>query len=200
MPLTDRPVAGRYNETADKVSDWAVVLGITPLALAGYSWYGGDASGKDFAAYTLMFAQAIALQSGFNLLIRSTQLWPRPYIYATEGEGAEKAREARGEAYGSFFSGHTSAAFTIAVFTGEWFSEVYPASPYRGIVWASSLSAAGMVGALRIAAGKHYPSDVIVGALVGTGISLSVIHLHRVKNERVSLIAGPNTLGMSVRF
>lgn len=196
----DRPVAGRYNETADKVSDWAVVLGITPLALAGYSWYGGDASGKDFAAYTLMFAQAIALQSGFNLLIRSTQLWPRPYIYATEGEGAEKAREARGEAYGSFFSGHTSAAFTIAVFTGEWFSEVYPASPYRGIVWASSLSAAGMVGALRIAAGKHYPSDVIVGALVGTGISLSVIRLHRVKNERVSLIAGPNTLGMSVRF
>ena len=196
----DRPVAGRYNETADKVSDWAVVLGITPLALAGYSWYDGDASGKDFAAYTLMFAQAIALQSGFNLLIRSTQLWPRPYIYATEGEGAEKAREARGEAYGSFFSGHTSAAFTIAVFTGEWFSEVYPASPYRGIVWASSLSAAGMVGALRIAAGKHYPSDVIVGALVGTGISLSVIRLHRVKNERVSLIAGPNTLGMSVRF
>ena len=196
----DRPVAGRYNETADKVSDWAVVLGITPLALAGYSWYGGDASGKDFAAYTLMFAQAIALQSGFNLLVRSTQLWPRPYIYATEGEGAEKAREARGEAYGSFFSGHTSAAFTIAVFTGEWFSEVYPASPYRGIVWASSLSAAGMVGVLRIAAGKHYPSDVIVGALVGTGISLSVIRLHRVKNERVSLIAGPNTLGMSVRF
>ena len=113
------------------------------------------------------------------------------------GEAAEKAE---GEAYGSFFSGHTSAAFTVAVFTGEWFSEVYPSSPYRGIVWAGSLSAAGFVGILRIAAGKHYPSDVIVGALVGTGISLSVIRLHRVKNERVSLIAGPNTLGMSVRF
>lgn len=196
----DRPVAGRYSDVADKVSDWAAVLGVAPLALAGYSWYGGEATGKDFAAYTLMFAQALALQNGLNLLVRSTQLWPRPYIYATEGEGAEKARDARGEAYGSFFSGHTSAAFTVAVFTGEWFSEVYPESPYKGVVWAASLSAAGMVGALRIAAGKHFPTDVVIGALAGTGISLSVIKLHKAKNERVSLVAGPNTLCVSVRF
>lgn len=196
----DRPVAGRYDGVADKVSDWAAVLGVAPLALAGYSWYGGDATGYDFAAYTLMFAQSLALQNGLDLLVRSTQLWPRPYIYATEGEGAEKAREARGEAYGSFFSGHASAAFSIAVFTGEWFSEVYPNSPYKGIVWASALSAAGMVGVLRIAAGKHYPTDVVVGALAGTGISLSVIRLHKAKNERVSLVAGPNTLGVAVKF
>ena len=65
------------------------------------------------------------------------------------------------------------------MFTGEWFSEMYPNSAYRPLVWAGTLSLAGFVGALRIAAGKHYPSDVVVGALAGTGISLAVIRLHK---------------------
>ena len=196
----DRPVVGRYNKNADKVSDWAAALGAAPLALAGYSWYSGDVGGKDFAAYVLMLSQALALQNGVNLMVRSMQIWPRPYVYATEGDGAEAAKDARGEAYGSFFSGHTSAAFTIAVFTGEWFSEIYPESPYKGIVWASSLSAAGMVGALRIAAGKHFPSDVIMGALVGTGISLSVIRIHKTAGSKFSLYALPNAAGAVVHF
>ena len=175
----DRPVAGRYNKTAGDVSTWAAALGVAPLALGAASWYRGDALGADLAAYTLMLAQALALQSGLNLVVRSMSLWPRPYIYATGGDGAAAASAAEGEAYGRFFSGHTSAAFTIAVFTGEWFSEFYPNSAYKSLVWATSLSLAGFVGALRIAAGKHYPTDVVVGALAGTGISLAVIKIHK---------------------
>lgn len=202
----DRPVAGRYSESADRVSDWAAVLGVAPLALAGASWGLGDASGTDFAAYTLMFAQALALQSGVNLMVRSLEFWPRPYVYAKDGYGSgsqdvvEKAEDARGEAYGSFFSGHTSAAFTIAVFTGEWFSEVYPNSPYQGIVWATALSAASFEGALRIAAGKHYPTDVVVGALVGSGISLAVIKIHKKRDGRFFLWTFPGAAGVTVRF
>ena len=175
----DRPVAGRYNKTADDVSTWAAALGVAPLALGVASWYRGDALGADLAAYTLMLAQALALQNGLNLVVRSMSFWPRPYMYATDGDGADAASAAEGEAYGSFFSGHASAAFTIAVFTGEWFSEFYPNSAYKSLVWATSLSLAGFVGALRIAAGKHYPTDVVVGALAGTGISLAVIKIHK---------------------
>ena len=202
----DRPVAGRYSESADKASDWAAVLGVAPLALAGASWGLGDASGTDFAGYTLMFAQALALQNGVNLMARSLEFWPRPYVYAKDGYGSgdqdvvEKAEKAEGEAYGSFFSGHASAAFTVAVFTGEWFSEVYPNSPYRGIVWAGSLSAAGLVGVLRIAAGKHYPTDVVAGALVGSGISLAVIQIHKKRSDRYSLWAYPGGAGLTIRI
>ena len=188
----DRPFAGRYSEAADKASDLAAVFGVMPLAVAGYSWYAGDARGSDFGAYTLMFAQALALQSGIGLMVRSMAFWPRPYVYATDGEGAAKTADAEGEAYGSFFSGHTSAAFTVAVFTGEWFSELYPNSPYKSLVWAGSLSAAGFVGVLRIAAGKHFPSDVIVGALAGTGISLAVIEMH--KKRPSAYRSGPDSI------
>lgn len=184
----DRPVAGRYNKAAGDVSTWFAVLGVAPLALAGYSWYREDACGRDLAIYSLMFAQALALQNALNLTVRSMKFWPRPYIYAEDGDGAEAAKDADGEAYGSFFSGHASAAFTVAVFTGEWFSEMYPNSRYKSLVWAGSLSLAGFVGALRIAAGKHYVSDVVVGALAGAGISVAVIEIHK-KSVRIGPVA-----------
>ena len=201
----DRPVAGRYNKTAGDVSTWAAALGVAPLALGAASWYRGDALGADLAAYSLMFAQALALQNGLNLIVRSMSFWPRPYMYATEGDGAAAASAAEGEAYGSFFSGHASAAFTVAVFTGEWFSEFYPNSAYKPLVWATSLSLAGFVGALRIAAGKHYPTDVVVGALAGTGISLAVVKIHK-KSVRIGpvslagLWAGPGSASATFAF
>ncbi|MBR2059242.1 MAG: phosphatase PAP2 family protein, partial [Fibrobacter sp.] len=201
----DRAVMGRYNKTVDDVSDWFAVLGAMPLALGAASWYRGDACGRDLAVYSLMFAQALALQSALNLTFRSMKFWPRPYIYAEDGAGARAAESAEGEAYGSFFSGHASAAFTVAVFTGEWFSEMYPNSAYRPLVWAGTLSLAGFVGVLRIAAGKHYPSDVVVGALAGTGISLAVIRLHK-KSVRFGpvalsgLWAGPASAGATFAF
>ena len=200
LPPWDRPVAGRYNESAEKASKWAAVLGVAPLAMAGYSYKAGDATGQDVAGFSLMFAQALALQSGINLMVRSLEFWPRPYIYAEDGAGARKAKKAEAEAYGSFFSGHTSAAFTVAVFTGEWFSEFYPESSYRGVVWALALSAAGLEGVLRVAAGKHFWSDVAVGALLGTGVSLAVIQVHKKRNNRVSLWAGPGSVGLTVRM
>lgn len=218
----DRGFAGRYNKTADKISFWSGALAVAPLGLAGYSWYAGDATGHDFGAFTLMFAQALALQSGVNFMVRSLELWPRPYVYAKDcgtadngaadngsagnrfrscsADAVEMAEKAEGEAYGSFFSGHASAAFTVATFTGEWFSEMYPNSPYKGIVWAGSYSAAGLVGVLRIAAGKHYPSDVIVGALVGTGISFGIIGVHKLGGSRVSFWSALNSSGVTVHF
>lgn len=201
----DRPVAGRYSERADNVSRGASLLAAVPLVLGGVSLYRGDVCGSDFAAFSLMFAQALAFQSGLNLLVRSLEIWPRPYIYAEDGDGAEKARGADGEAYGSFFSGHASAAFTVAVFAGEWFSEVYPNSRYKSLVWASSLSLAGFVGVLRIAAGKHYPTDVVVGALAGTGVSLAVLQAHKktgknAPESRFHAWAFPGMAGLTFLF
>lgn len=107
------------------------------------------------------------------------------------------AEKAKGEAYGSFFSGHASAAFTVAVFTSEWFSNVYPNSANTGVVRALAFSLAGLESALRIAAGKHYPSDVAVGALVGTAVSYGILFMHKKRNEKFSFWVGPNATGIT---
>ena len=196
----DRPFAGLYSGWATTVSHYSGALAVAPLALAGVSWYKGDADGHDFGAFSLMFVEAFALQNALNQLGRSTQLWPRPYIYAERGEGRKKAESARGEAYGSFYSGHASAAFTVAVFTGEWFSEIYPNSKYKSLIWVSSLTLAGAVGALRVVAGKHYPTDVVVGSLVGTGVSFGVLKLHEICKKNISFWAIPGNIGAIFYF
>lgn len=196
----DRGFAGRFSETADLMSDVGALLAVAPLAIGGAALYTGNSTAGEFGTFSLMLLEAVLFQNGINLAVRSTKLWPRPYVYAESGKGKEKADKAKGEAYGSFFSGHTSAAFTVAVFTSEWFSETHPNSDAKGIVKAVAFSLAGFEGALRIAAGKHYPSDVIVGALVGTGISYGILQMHRSENKSVSFWAGPGIVGVSFKI
>lgn len=196
----DRSTAGRYSESADFLSDIGSILAVTPFIVGGTAIYSGSSDWKEFGTFSLMLVQAALFQNGINLAFRSLEVWPRPYIYASSEEGKKQAEKAKGEAYGSFFSGHTSAAFMVAVFTSEWFSQTHPNSSNTGVVRALAFSLAGLEGVLRIAAGKHYPTDVLVGALVGTGVSYGVLLMHKNQGEKVSLWAGPSTAGITFSF
>lgn len=81
----------------------------------------------------------------------------------------------------SFFSGHTSLAFGSAVFASTLFDHYYPESSLRPWVWGSSLAIASGMGYLRYASGKHFPTDIIVGALVGSAIGYVIPKLHKQK-------------------
>ncbi len=61
----------------------------------------------------------------------------------------------------SFPSGHTSSAFATATSLSLAYPKWYVIAP--SFVWASA------VGYSRLDLGVHYPSDVLIGALVGTG-------------------------------
>lgn len=67
----------------------------------------------------------------------------------------------------SFPSGHTMTAF--AVYAA--YAEMIPGSS------AYFLPAAILIGLSRVFLGCHYPTDVLMGALLGTGIGLSVVSL-----------------------
>jgi membrane-associated phospholipid phosphatase len=196
----DKPLAGRYSENADRASDIGSVFAIAPLVVGGIAWHDGSSTGGEFATFTVMFLQAIGIGNGINLAIRSLEIWPRPYMYAESGDGREKAENAKSEAYGSFFSGHATAAFTVATFTDQWFRTAYPNSPYKGIMRASAYSLATLESVLRVAAGKHYFTDVLVGALVGTGVSIGILEMHKDRNENFSVWVGPGVAGITLRI
>jgi membrane-associated phospholipid phosphatase len=81
--------------------------------------------------------------------------------------------------YRSFFSGHSSLTASAAA-TSLWYAYSVPNAPQHAKVlgW----SAAGLsilTGILRIEAGKHYPSDVLIGWGIGTGVALLNGYWHR---------------------
>lgn len=61
----------------------------------------------------------------------------------------------------SFPSGHTSAAFLFFTITAAWLP----------LLWIPLLLWATTVGMSRVVLGVHYPTDIVVGALMGVGLA-----------------------------
>ena len=73
-----------------------------------------------------------------------------------------------GQTVGSFPSGHATGAFAFATV----FAHVYP--DHRWVTWAA-YGTAGLISASRVGLGRHFPSDVIVGGLLGNSIGRMVV-------------------------
>jgi membrane-associated phospholipid phosphatase len=192
----DRPFAGTYSPPFAIASDVLAVGAIAPLLLGGKDNWGVN---------LLMLYEVLAIQSGLNLAVRSLRLWPRPFMLGSGG-GADRQDNT---ASGSFYSGHTSAAFSVAVLAGMVFDGAHPGSKYSSAVWGASLSVAALMGVLRVAAGKHYPSDVLVGAGMGALVGWLVPLLHKNSMQQNSaqettrsgkVLAAPHYLGFSFSF
>ncbi len=99
----------------------------------------------------------------------------------------------------SFFSGHTSSVFSVAVSAGTVASiRGYRLAP---AIWATGLTFAAATGYLRVAADEHYFTDVLAGAVVGSAIGFAVPWLfHRAERRpALTVLPGP-VVSLSGRF
>ena len=67
----------------------------------------------------------------------------------------------------SFPSGHTSAAFLVTTLAGCF----HPWLALPLLIWAS------LVGMARVILGVHFPSDIVIGALMGAGLAQSSMEI-----------------------
>jgi membrane-associated phospholipid phosphatase len=82
----------------------------------------------------------------------------------------------------SFFSGHTTIAFAIATSSATIATmRGYKLAP---VIWGTGIAFGASVGYLRIAADKHYFSDVMTGAIVGSLVGVAVpLILHSPRHD-----------------
>jgi membrane-associated phospholipid phosphatase len=164
----------------------ASALGLT--ALIAYH----DDRLDEWAPDALIVLESTALAADVNQIVKFSVGRQRPLVHF--GHAYDKA-----DANLSFYSGHTNLAFALAVSSGT----VASMRGYRfaPVVWISGLAIAGTTGYLRIAGDRHYFTDVITGAAMGSLIGFAVPYFfHRHGSSRASaamLPAGSMVLGWS---
>jgi membrane-associated phospholipid phosphatase len=170
----DRGTVGAVDSktaTASTVAN-VVTMGLatTDLLLSrpGESW---DARRSDL----MVLAQAITITSALTQVIKTATDRPRPFVYEAQPVGNVRRTDVT-----SFPSGHTSTAFAAAA---AYWSTVHRrgvASQHRVEIVSLFLLAAS-TGALRVAAHKHFPTDVVAGAALGTAVGWALPALHPVR-------------------
>jgi membrane-associated phospholipid phosphatase len=90
----------------------------------------------------------------------------------------------------SYLSGHSTTTFAAAVGTATIASR--RGSRHAKWIWLTGLGLAGTTGYLRIAADRHYLTDVLSGALVGTVTGLTIPRLF---DRAPATTAAPVTAG-----
>lgn len=152
------------------------------LFLAGLAGYGisriAAGPGSAGADISLHVSEAVLISTVFNTIVRGTLGRSRPFI--TGGTDPYDFHFAKGWSnfdYRAFPSLHSSASFaTAAVLTGEAQRRSPRAAPWVGVV---SYGLATLPALARVYSGKHWASDVLMGAFVGTLTGMKVLrHEH----------------------
>lgn len=148
-------------------------------AVAGYgisrAAAGTGAPATDISAHV---AEAVLISTVFNTGIRGLLGRSRPLV--TKGDDPYDFNPGKGFSnfdYRAFPSVHASSSFaTAAVITAETRRRAPRAAPWVG---TAAYTLAALPGLSRVYRGKHWASDVVMGAFVGTLTGLKVVgHEH----------------------
>lgn len=122
----------------------------------------------------LITAEATILAANLNQVVKLAFARERPFVHylPRTPDGVRALTSSPSDDNLSFYSGHTNLAFVLATSSGTVaFMRNYRLAP---LVLGVGLASAFTVGYLRIAADKHYLSDVTVGAVLGSLVGVLV--------------------------
>ena len=113
-----------------------------------------------------------------NLVGKGLLRWARP---DRAGVNVPAGRKVRMPGSTSFPSGHSASAFAFATAVGDELPQAW--LPLHALAAAITYS--------RVHTGVHYPGDVLVGLLMGTGAAVAVRYTSRALTRRQADVSGP---------
>ncbi len=117
--------------------------------------------------------EAIVLSNIVSGSIKIVAGRARPYVDVTKPHDFQAFRGFRGSDYQSFPSGHTTSAFAFATTISSELARWQPGT--RWTVGPVLYTGAALVGASRMYNNKHWASDVLAGAAIGTFVGTKVV-------------------------
>lgn len=119
----------------------------------------------------VIVGEALVVAMAVNQVAKLTFGRERPFVHALPEDAKGKASQPSDNNL-SFFSGHATATFTLAAASGT----VAALRGYRlaPLAFATGGTVAALTAYLRIAADRHYLTDVLVGAAFGTAVGVAL--------------------------
>jgi membrane-associated phospholipid phosphatase len=163
---------------ARDASDLLLTLMTNHLAVDALlvTWWG---HGRGSVAWEIAMidVEALSLNAALNGVVAGLTSRERPYRAGCDGPEQQQDLDCRGsKRYRSFFSGHSSTAFTAAglVCSHHAHLPLYGGGAPDALACAASLGTAAAVATLRVVADQHFATDALTGAAVGalTGLGL----------------------------
>lgn len=190
VPGIDRPVTGFAWEAARPLSDVALLTMIAlPYGVSAADTGFNDIPAASFGIDALIITQTLSANLLGTALLKVLVRRARPLTY---NPLFDKRDRFDGDARLSFPSGHSSMAFAAASTTAIMLLKRYPGRAGAHLGVAGAYLGATTVAALRVAAGKHFFTDVLAGAALGTFIGLAIPLGHSTSGETAAASAGQN--------
>jgi membrane-associated phospholipid phosphatase len=168
LPAVDR-WALRPSSTPASTASTVLVGGVTGLA-GGFAL--GDPPADDVRGNLGVLASALAWTAAATEWLKVSLHRKRPVLYTRDATAVARDRDSRE----SFPSGHTSLAFAGA--TAYLVMARRERLPHTARNAVLLYTGAAGVGGLRIVAGRHFLSDVLGGAVLGSAIGWLVPAIH----------------------
>jgi membrane-associated phospholipid phosphatase len=157
---------------ADLMAGGSIVL---PLSFALFDTLHNHHTKDYFLDEAGVFTESVLVTIGVTEIAKHLLPRPRPYVY---GQQAPEEDREKTDAYLSFWSAH--AAVTACALTSFAYIQMKdnPGKATTKLAVVGALTVIPTVGVLMVLSGHHFPSDVLVGAGVGTALGLLIPYLH----------------------
>ena len=141
-----------------------------------------------FALTGTVYAGAVYSVDRYRPDVYNTSL---PMSYRTDGNFRN-----------SFFAGHVAVMSTSTFFIAKVFDDYHPESNWKWVIYGGAAAATIGMGYMRLEAGKHFPSDILLGAVVGTasGLLTPTLHKNKSREQKWSLSPGIMSNGAGFAF
>ena len=172
IPSFDRYATQYYSVKAHQISN---ISGLASIAFPIVVLW-GKRKDKDRDKLMLIALEGAFLNFGLVNLSKTLSKRVRPYVYnenvPLDVKMVQKSRY-------SFFSGHTSLSAYFTFVGAQMYSDLYPNSNKKTLVWAVAAALPLITAYSRVRAGKHFATDVLVGYAVGAVSGILIPRVHR---------------------
>lgn len=170
-----------------------------PLVVAGLDALGAMDSPdflKTWAVDLVIIFEATFSALAINQAVKFSAGRARPYSVDAPPELLAQAHDPNDHNL-SFFSGHTT--FTVGLSVSAGVVGLLRGYRFAWLTWAAAVPLALTTATLRMAADKHWMSDILVGAALGSAFAVAVpILFHGREGEVPAVRVSPTPNGVSV--